>query len=326
MNDEIIKTVRHAPDQFLSRNNGIVFKAREIEPIDGKTLRLREASVVNGCQTTMCVVGYTDDDTEVSVIAKVVGTTQAWDIARAANIQNDVSRFELEIAQFLRPQIVNKAASNEGYRVIGSESAFVLLDSIYHYEIMYEDLRSLFVGIFSSSPNNIFDTSYLELLPDVISMFYENDPEGTILLGRLFQLQQMASKSMQRLQDRMREKNITISAYQRFFKDNKAAYRAFFTLLASCALSGVDLSQRISAPRGRYAVIEDFLDKTLAVIHNTPERFELFYRFALQATSTIIPPEKDPDSAKQLLWQVIRRANFRLLLDRMQLEALNHDI
>ncbi|MBE2232816.1 MAG: hypothetical protein IAE85_04920 [Anaerolinea sp.] len=131
---------------------------------------------------------------------------------------------------------------------------------------------------------------------------------------------------MQRLQDRMREKNITISAYQRFFKGNKSAYRAFFTLLASCALSGVDLSQRISDPSERYAVIEDFLNKTLAVIHNAPDKFERFYRFALQATSTIIPPEKDPDSAKQLLWQVIRRANFRLLLERMQLEALNHEI
>ena len=83
----------------------------------------------------MCIVGYTDDDNEVFVIAKVVDTRQAWDIARAANLQNDVSRFELEIAQFLRPQLVNKAASHEGYRVIGNESAFTLLDSIYQYEI-----------------------------------------------------------------------------------------------------------------------------------------------------------------------------------------------
>lgn len=326
VNEEIIKTVRYAPDQFLSRNNGIVFKAQDVEPLGKHRLRLRESSVVNGCQTTMCIVGYTDDDNEVFVIAKVVDTRQAWDIARAANLQNDVSRFELEIAQFLRPQLVNKAASHEGYRVIGNESAFTLLDSIYQYEIMYEDLRALFVGIFSSTPNNIFDTNYLDLLSEVIAMFYENDPEGTRLLSVLFQIQQIANRSMQNLQDRMREKDITISTYQRFFKDNKAAYRSFFTLLASCSLSGIDLSQRISNPKTRYALVAEFLDKTLGIIHNNPQRFERYYRFAITATAAILPSEKDPDAGKQLLWQVVRRANFGLLLERMQLEALNYEI
>ena len=144
----------------------------DLSTINKKTLQMQEFSVVNGCQTTMCIVGYAEENNEVYVTAKVVGTNQAWDVARAANLQNDVSRFELEIAQFLRPQVVNKAASNEGYKVIGNESAFTLLDSIYQYEVMYEDLRGLFVGIFSNSPNNIFDTNYLDLLPEVISKFY----------------------------------------------------------------------------------------------------------------------------------------------------------
>jgi hypothetical protein len=326
INEEIIKTVKNDPDQFLSRNNGIVIKARGVELRDSKTLHLQEASVVNGCQTTMCIVGYTDIDNEVYVIAKIVGTNQAWDIARAANLQNDVSRFELEIAQFLRPQLVNKTAANEGYRVIGNDSAFSLLDDIYLYEIMYEDLRSLFVGIFSSTPNNIFDTNYSELLPDLIVKFYENDPEGTKLLGKLFQIQQSASSSMQNLQEKMREKSITITAYQRFFKDNKSAYRAFFTLLAACSLTGINLSRRHTDIESRFETVSQFIEKTLDVINNSPERFEQYYRFAINATSSLIPPEKDPDSAKQLLWQVVRRANFDLLLERMQLSVLDAEL
>jgi hypothetical protein len=187
INGEIIKSVRQNPDQFLARNNGIVIKAQDVTLHNGRTLRLRESSVVNGCQTTMCVVGYTSSDNEVQVLTKVVGTNQAWDVARAANLQNDVTRFELEIAQFLRPQLVNRAASHEGIRVIGNESAFSLLDSIYQYEIMYEDLRALFVGIFSHTPNNIFGTSYTELIPELIARFYANDPDGTQLLNKLFE-------------------------------------------------------------------------------------------------------------------------------------------
>jgi hypothetical protein len=326
INEEIIKTVKNDPDQFLSRNNGIVIKARGVEIRDSKTLRLQEASVVNGCQTTMCIVGYTDVDNEVYVIAKIVGTNQAWDIARAANLQNDVSRFELEIAQFLRPQLVNKTAANEGYRVIGNDSAFSLLDDIYLYEIMYEDLRSLFVGIFSSTPNNIFDTNYSELLPDLIVKFYENDPEGTKVLGKLFQIQQSASSSMQNLQEKMREKEITITAYQRFFKDNKSAYRAFFTILAACSLTGINLSKRYTDIESRYETVSQFIEKTLDVINNSPERFEQYYRFAINATSSLIPSEKDPDTVKQLLWQVVRRANFDLLLERMQFYVLDAEL
>lgn len=325
INEEIIKTVKKDADQFLSRNNGIVIKAKGICVVDDSTLHLSEASVVNGCQTTMCIVGYTDEDNEVHVVTKIVKTQKAWDIARAANLQNDVTRFELEIAQFLRPQLVNKTAAHEGYRVIGSESAFALLDDVYRYEIMYEDLRALFVGIFSDTPNNIFDTSYLNLLPDLISKFYENDPEGIELLGKLFQIQQAAYRSMQNLQERMKEKNITITAYQRFFKDNKAAYRAFFSLLAACSSTGISLSKNFSNTEERFKTVSRFIEETLSIINSSPEKFEKYYRFALNATSSLVPPDKDPDSAKQLLWQVMRRANFDLLLDRMRLAVLDSE-
>jgi hypothetical protein len=326
INDEIIKTAKSEPDQFLSRNNGIVIKAQEVRPVNKRTLKLKGSSVVNGCQTTMCIVHYTDTENEVYVTAKVVGTEQAWDIARAANLQNDVSRFELEIAQFLRPQIVNKAASHEGYKVVGNESAFALLDDIYQYEIMYEDLRSLFVGIFSSSPNNIFDTNYSDLKTELIGKFYETDPEGAKLLGKLFQIQQAANSCMQYLQQTMQEKSITITAYQRFFKDNKAAYRAFFTILASSSLTGLDLSNPILDIENRYKLVSDFLDNTLSVIANNPEKFNRYYRFAIMATSAMIPSDKDPDAAKQLLWQVVRRANFKMLLERMQFHELDTQI
>jgi hypothetical protein len=131
---------------------------------------------------------------------------------------------------------------------------------------------------------------------------------------------------MQDLQGRMQEKNITISAYQRFFKDNKAAYRAFFTLLAASSVSDIDISQRISDVTSRYELISTFLEKTLDVIHNRFPEFARHYRYAMQATASSIPSEKDKESVNQLLWQSIRRANFGQLLERMKLSALDHDL
>jgi len=327
INQEIIKTVKNEPEQFLARNNGIVIRAKEVHPLPShkNQLSLIQASVVNGCQTTMCIVGYADPDNECFVTAKVVGTDEAWDVAHAANLQNEVTRFELEIAQFLRPQLVNKVAAHEGYRVIGRESATDLLEGIYRYEIMYEELRALFVGIFSRSPNNIFSTSYADLLPDVVAMFYKNDSEGNELLAKLFQIQQKANQSMSRLKSRMEEKSITIPSYQRFFKEDKSAYRAFFTLLAASALAEIDISKRVSEEE-KIENTKLFLEKTMSAIENDLEKFERYYRFAMQAVSSIMPSEKDKKSRQQLLWQIIRAADFSGLLERINLEALNYEL
>jgi hypothetical protein len=326
INEEIIKTARQTPDQFLPRNNGVVIRAQEVFHEGARKLRLRNSSVVNGCQTTVCVVNYTSPDNEVHVMAKVVSTDEAWDVARAANLQNEVTRFELEIAQFIRPQLVNKVASTEGYRAIGSNSAFSLLDSIYEHEVAYEDLRALFVGVFSRTPHNIFSTSYSEIQNDLLAKFYDPDPGGNDLLAKLFPIQQASSQAIQAVQERIQEKGIPINAYQRFFKEDKAAYRAFFTLLAASSVSGIDLSQRTADLQSRYEMVNRFLDGTLEVIQNTPEEFARYYRFAMHAVSSSIPPEKDADSAKQLIWQVVKRANFSQLLERMKLSALNSEL
>jgi hypothetical protein len=50
------------------------------------------AAIVNGCQTTMCLVQCAPVSRECFVQVKVVATKDAWDIAKAANYQNPVTR------------------------------------------------------------------------------------------------------------------------------------------------------------------------------------------------------------------------------------------
>lgn len=51
VNEEIMKTIDEEPTKMLARNNGIVFKAESIEVENDGTLRLFNASIVNGCQS-----------------------------------------------------------------------------------------------------------------------------------------------------------------------------------------------------------------------------------------------------------------------------------
>jgi len=50
VNEAIAETLQSAPELFLARNNGITFRARIITELDTKTLKLEDASIVNGCK------------------------------------------------------------------------------------------------------------------------------------------------------------------------------------------------------------------------------------------------------------------------------------
>jgi hypothetical protein len=88
-NQEIVKTIRDSPDKMLQRNNGIVIRAENVSSgISSKQLIINRGSIVNGCQTTMCLVE--NSETTCYVPVKVVQTDDSWDVAKAANYQSSV--------------------------------------------------------------------------------------------------------------------------------------------------------------------------------------------------------------------------------------------
>ena len=129
-NHEIIKTVTEDPGKMLSRNNGIVFGADEVLiGASPKQLIIGRGSVVNGCQTTMCLVEYAGAPSYILV--KVVQTDDSWDITKSANYQTSVPDIDLELARYLRPQLVKRAAANLGVQIKDTQkSVFQLIDDI----------------------------------------------------------------------------------------------------------------------------------------------------------------------------------------------------
>ena len=56
VNQEIIATISKEPERMVFRNNGITFKAHKATANGATKLELTKAAIVNGCQTTMCLV------------------------------------------------------------------------------------------------------------------------------------------------------------------------------------------------------------------------------------------------------------------------------
>lgn len=227
-------------------------------------------------------------------------------------------RFDLELAQFLRPQIIKKAATQSGLGVKGNLSASTIIDAINTEEITYEELRALFIGIFSQRPSNIFDTEYTQLSPGVISLFFKDDHEGTNLFNQLFSIFRASRKITDQITSQLKKRNneITHDTYRRFFQEGKYAYRAFFTLLTACAASGVDISVTTTSDQQRYELMHKFLYQAINLIENETKKFNQYYRFTVQAVAGSVKGQNKGE-IQQYLWKHMRHTEFSVFLERI---------
>lgn len=104
--------------------------------------------------------------------ARVPGRHQG---SRAApNNQNRITRIDLERARFLRPQLVCKAATDEGYGfATASELGSIsnILDTVYRQRISYEAIKVLYFGFFGRAPSNMWKPNCSEMRMDVLEGF-----------------------------------------------------------------------------------------------------------------------------------------------------------
>src|SRR5262249_38993227 len=148
VNEAITQTIQEAPEKFVQRNNGIVIRADRVECQDSKDLQAFNASIINGCQTTMCLVLERDRAKSCLVPVKIVSTGDAWDVASSANFQNTVSKIDLDLARYLRPQLAKQHAVRIGVGIDDERDRSIveLLGEFYDRRVRYEELRRLFIG------------------------------------------------------------------------------------------------------------------------------------------------------------------------------------
>jgi hypothetical protein len=213
----------------------------------------------------------------------------------------------------IRPQRVKKIAALKGVGIDDPHSAITVLNSVYKKSIIYDDMRALFIGLFSRSPNNLFESGQEAILTRVLEQFYEEDSDGEQLFDNLFTIQLASSLCIDKLAQIYEQSTATNEIYQRFFKDNIFSYRAFLSLLASCAASEVDISQGICDDE-RYSIRKEFLSRTIFLIENEPSKFNTFFEEAFRTIVMSAPKDIDEDKIKQYLWSHMKKQKFSRLL------------
>ena len=229
----------------------------------------------------------------------------------------------LELAQFIRPQIVRRIATQLGLNFdANTSSPYSLIEEIYNEQVSYSSIRSLFMGFFSKSPSNTIENNYTEIDPIFLQEF-DSDIEKDRVFEALFRIAQEMEKSSEKITNKLNSEPPLKDLFQRFWKDKNSNYRAFITILACCGLIDSDnIFQKNN--RRNYNQLKQFLFQIDTIIHKSPDDFKnmFFSSFKIIALE-ILSSEQDKDKILQLMYRTLKAANFDTLLNRLRIQNLN---
>jgi hypothetical protein len=306
---------------MLARNNGLTFRAATVDIEDNGSVELSMAAIVNGCQTTMRLVHCAPVSELCLVQVKVVKTTDAWDIAKAANYQNQVTRVDLDLARYLRPQLVRRVAMTLGYAVETetSVSASSVLNTIYRTKVDYDELRLLVLGLFSRKPNNLFEGNYSELRGDILEKLYDLKGGDEAVFAVLLLLLKESRVALT-LCEEIYSGDEYAAIFRRFYNDDKPRYRVYFAITALCALLREDLSERSVDADEEFNRTERFLASAREALENRADAYHnvfLLTFLAIADTVLDIPTGKADSEIAQSMYNKISTTAFSSLFKKV---------
>ena len=266
VNQAIRKTIQEDPAAMLARNNGVTFRANEVESLDGGELVLRDASIINGRQTTGALSAADEVLSTCRVQVKVVKAARdAWAIADAANNQNRVARIELLLARYFREQVVKRelAAATSG-----SDWLATVVDEDRERQELFEILRALLIGLFCQKPGQLADNNYSHIRWDVLDRLYTDGEPPPLLYPTLFEISRATNDAVD-MASRMSE----IDPLEQIGEQGRPKYRAFLALLTISATCNIDLSVPLDDLDGEVDRIERFLKDAADLLEGDRDKF-----------------------------------------------------
>ena len=322
INNEIFKTARDEPEKMLERNNGITFKASSLKYEDeSESVILENAGIINGCQTTMCIVeAQPSGDCFVPIKIVLADIENSSTVAKTANNQNKIEKINLELSEYLRPQLVKMSLAEIGVKINETEnsnSVPSIASSICNNRIFYSDLRYLFIGLFSYIPRNIFISDYASIKFDDVGSSYPSLDEKKYLISVLGKILEVANQVFDSLKQEyppeasnQDSKGKTGTIFNRFYADEKG-YKAYLIVFALCCLLNIDDEKQF-----KNMSVKNILEQVSQVNENRKEEFrqtliKAFKSVAICVINRFSGKDRDLDKEiKQQLFNYLKSTEF----------------
>jgi hypothetical protein len=246
----------------------------------------------------MCVVSAGQHADDAAIMTKIVTDDDSWEVAKSANYQNRVTRIDLEIARFLRPQLVRKVATDLGYGMSASKDVSIsnVLDDIHLTKISHDAIKWLYLGMFSRHPNNIFEGNYSEVRVDTLTAIGEQEKHEYIMRV-LFGLWVQVGRARDALQERYKGGggDRILEVFKRFFEQDKMKYQCLLAIVAACGCVGDNLMDRSQKVQEDCDRILGFFAKLEVVLLRHKEYFDRVFLHAFGVISERILQQSKGD-------------------------------
>ena len=321
VNANIRLTILEAPDKMLARNNGITFRATRVD-VAGNKLHLSNGSIVNGCQTSMCLVHSQPVPEDCLVTVKVVRTDHAWEVAHSANYQNAVRLVDLDLARYLRPQLFQKVAADQGFGIDNGDrpSALAVLDQFHTNRVTYEEVKALYLGLFSARPNNLWEDHYADLRSDVLLGLLESETESNQFFADLFDVLAATRQAIAECERTFDDPQF--STYRRF--RDKSKYRVYLAIMALAAdlPDNLSLTGRSSDTATETDRMRSMLEHVRSYLSTRREEFVTAYLNAYKVLARVAREHDEPTDAAigQNMYSRVSAASFNSLVQETQME------
>lgn len=198
---EIRRTIEDEPSNFMMYNNGITIQAQKVEHKDNKLL-LKRASISNGCQTSMNILKYFDENPKrnppANILITIIQLNEysskiTGEIARFRNFQNEVNYRDLRSNDPLLVTLQHRIFANnlEGstkryylQRKRGEKESLLQEEPVVKRKYLWIDVERLakcIAAVIRQKPeysgegsNQLFGKYYKEIFPGINEPSYKN--------------------------------------------------------------------------------------------------------------------------------------------------------
>lgn len=230
-----------------------------------------------------------------------------------------VSRIDLELARFLRPQVVREIARSLGYGAstptAEQDSISGVLEEIRHTKISYDALKLLYIGLFSRYPSNMFEAHDSEMRLDVLHAASAAGRQEYVVRVLLQLLMQMRTASEEFKRRHTDEK--VLELFKHLFREEQPRYNCLLGLLVACGCVNDDLAHTPEDGNGavRWARIERFLGRLEIMLVRHREHLNRVFRHAVMALAlAAISAGGERDDMLQCMSRVIESSSGQKFL------------
>jgi hypothetical protein len=332
VNQEIARTITETPEKFLQMNNGIVFSTSNVKKVDEHTLNLEKASIVNGCQTTLSIVN-TPTIEEPFIQVKVVEIDQpgdGWRVTKAANFQNEIKRIDLELAMYIRPQVVRRQSYIAGVPMSGGDNDNVLdlLDTFNQQPLTWRNIRILFIGMFSREPGNMFDVRWDLVQDKLLAHYFESESTIQKIFNIIFELHIAAERAAEWTREAYEKDFDSVNLFARLLGDTRAPYKQYLIILALCALVQTNISERKDILDDEINRMNEFFDKVQRMLETNTKLVDEAFLIAFESAAGDALEEvksADVDEIRRKMFnRITKQAKFSSLYRKVKLGLVRH--